>query len=72
MLEAAMTPSQIIVAATQNAAHVCGLENELGTLEAGKLADVLVVNGNPLQDVQALTNVQLVIHNGAIIREESQ
>ena len=72
MLEAGMTPSQIIVAATQNAAYVCGLENELGTLEAGKLADVLVVDGNPLLDVQALASVRLVIHNGAVIRDESQ
>jgi imidazolonepropionase-like amidohydrolase len=70
MSEAGITPMQIIVAATHNAAHVCGLENDLGTLEAGKAADVLVVDGDPLQDLQALENVRLVIHNGVIIRDE--
>lgn len=69
MQEAGMTPMQIIVAATQNAARVCNFDHELGTLEPGKVADVLVVNGDPLQDLGALTHIRLVIHNGAIIRE---
>jgi len=68
MAEAGMTPMQIIVAATRNAAHVCGLDAELGTLEAGKTADVLVVNGDPLSDLNALLNVRLVIHRGVVIR----
>jgi len=68
MAEAGMTPLQIIVAATRNAAHVCGLDAELGTLEAGKTADVLVVNGDPLRDLNALLNVRLVIHRGVVIR----
>jgi imidazolonepropionase-like amidohydrolase len=68
MAEAGMTPMQILVAATRNAAHVCGLEAELGTLEAGKTADVLVVNGDPLRDLNALLNVRLVIHRGVVIR----
>jgi imidazolonepropionase-like amidohydrolase len=72
MLEAGLTPAQIVVAATRHAAHVCGLEKELGTLEPGKLADILVVDGDPLQDIQALMDVRLVIHNGVIIREDSR
>jgi imidazolonepropionase-like amidohydrolase len=68
MRKAGMTPLQIMVAATKNAAHVCNLEEELGTLEPGKLADILVVEGNPLEDLNALTNVRMVIHNGVIIR----
>jgi imidazolonepropionase-like amidohydrolase len=59
---------QIIVAGTKNAAHVCNLEHELGTLEVGKIADVLVVDGDPLDDVHALTNVRMVLHNGVVIR----
>jgi imidazolonepropionase-like amidohydrolase len=58
------------MAATQNAAHVCNLDHELGTLEAGKIADVLIVNGDPLQDIRALTDVRMVIHNGVVIRDE--
>lgn len=67
MLEAGMSPMQIIVAGTRNAAHVCNLESELGTLEVGKIADVLVVNGNPLEDIHVLTNGLIVIHNGEVI-----
>jgi imidazolonepropionase-like amidohydrolase len=70
MREAGMTPMQIIVASTMNGAHVCGLAQELGTLEAGKLADVLVVNGDPLADLEALADVRLVIHDGEVIRGE--
>lgn len=58
MMKAGMTPMQIIVAATKNASHVCNLDKEIGTLEVGKLADVLVVNGNPLEDLNALNNIQ--------------
>lgn len=68
MGEAGMTPMQIILAGTQNAAHVCNLDGELGTLEAGKIADVLVVDGNPLEDIHALTDARMVIHNGVVIR----
>jgi len=69
MLQADMTPMQIIVSATKNAAHVSNLGEEIGTLEPGKIADILVVVGNPLEDIQALTDVQMVIRNGVIIRE---
>lgn len=68
MREAGMTPMQIIVAATQNAARVCNLGDVLGTLEPGKVADVLVLDGDPLQDLGALTRVRVVIHNGVLIR----
>jgi imidazolonepropionase-like amidohydrolase len=69
MIGAGMTPMQVIVAATKNAAHVCNLDTELGTLEVGKKADILVVNGNPLEDIDALLSVRMVIHGGEIIRE---
>jgi len=70
--EAGMTPMQIIEAATRHAARVCKLEKEIGTLEPGKLADLLVVEGNPLEDLNVLTNARLVIHNGVVIREEKE
>ncbi len=68
MQEAGMTAIQIIVAATRNAAHVCRLESVLGTLEVGKLADLLVVDGNPVEDIDALEKVRIVIHGGSIVR----
>ncbi len=69
MQQAGMTPMEIIIAATKNAAHVCNLDSDLGTLEAGRIADILVVNGNPLEDLSALQNVRMVIHGGVIVRE---
>ena len=69
MQQAGMSPMQIIIAATKNAAHVCNLDAEIGTLEVGKIADILVVNGDPLEDLTALLNVRMVIHDGVIIRE---
>jgi imidazolonepropionase-like amidohydrolase len=71
MREAGMTPMEIIVAGTRNAAHVCGLENELGTIEPGKIADLIAVDGNPLDDLGYLLNIELVIHNGEIIRDKT-
>ena len=67
MNEAGMTPMQVLVAATRNGAEVIGREEELGTLEAGKLADIIIVNGDPLQDLSALGNIELVVKNGKII-----
>jgi imidazolonepropionase-like amidohydrolase len=70
MQEAGMTAMQIIISGTQHAAHVCNLENKLGTLEPGKIADLIVVKDNPLDDLEALREVQVVIHNGEIIKDE--
>jgi imidazolonepropionase-like amidohydrolase len=67
MQEAGMSPMQIIIAATKNGARSCDRENELGTLEAGKLADVLIVNGDPLADIHALTNEHLILREGKLI-----
>jgi imidazolonepropionase-like amidohydrolase len=69
MQEAGMTPRQVIIAATRHAAHVCNLAEEVGTLEAGRIADILVVDGNPLEDMNVLANVRMVFHNGVVIRE---
>lgn len=69
MHQSGMTPMQIIVAATKHGAHVCNMEDEIGTLEAGKIADILVVNSDPLTDLNVLKhNVLMVFHNGTLIR----
>jgi imidazolonepropionase-like amidohydrolase len=72
MRKAGMTPMQIILAATRDAAYVCRRSETLGTLQTGKLADVLVVEGDPLRDLNALTRVLLVIRGGVVIRDERQ
>jgi imidazolonepropionase-like amidohydrolase len=70
LLQAAgMTPMEVIVAATRNSARACGQGDSLGTLEAGKLADVIVVAGNPLDDLRALENIRFVVLGGQITVE---
>jgi imidazolonepropionase-like amidohydrolase len=72
MHAAGMSPMEVIVAATRDAAYVCNLKDTHGTLEVGKTADILVVNGDPLVDLQALADVLLVIHQGTIVRDSTQ
>lgn len=68
MRDAGMEPLDIIIAATKNAAIVCNMGDELGTIEVGKIADILVVNRDPLANITtALADVRMVIHNGLII-----
>ncbi len=71
MSASGMSPMQILQACTSNAARVLRLDNEIGTVEAGKHADLLIVHGDPLLDLQALTSIRMVIHNGVIIRDEA-
>lgn len=70
MAEAGMDPMDILVASTRNAAHVCGLDGKVGTLTPGLTADVLVVDGDPLDDLRALEHIRLVVHGGTIVRDE--
>lgn len=69
LVEAGLTPMQALQAATQWAARCLGLERELGTIEKGRLADLVVVNGNPLDDVKILLDparIALVLKGGAV------
>ncbi|TAL12063.1 MAG: amidohydrolase family protein [Nitrospirae bacterium] len=71
MVEFGMTPMQAVEAATRSAATLLGLESELGTVEAGKRADLILVNGNPLDDIALLqepANVVYVIQDGKIVK----
>jgi imidazolonepropionase-like amidohydrolase len=67
MRQTGMTPMQIIVAATKNAAYACGLGKTLGTLKPGMIADVIVVQGNPLKNLSTLGHVTTVVHTGILI-----
>jgi imidazolonepropionase-like amidohydrolase len=69
LVEAGLTPMQALRAATQWAAQCLGLERELGTLEKGRVADLVVVNGSPLADVTVLLDparIELVLKGGAV------
>jgi imidazolonepropionase-like amidohydrolase len=66
LLAAGLTPMQVIEAGTRNAAQVCGHGKDLGTLEPGKLADIIVLNGDPLANIEAMQQVSVVIKGGQI------
>jgi imidazolonepropionase-like amidohydrolase len=72
MRSVGMSPQEVIVATTKTAAECMGLEDELGTIEKGKLADVIVVSADPLnniQDLEDVNNIQLVIKDGQIVKD---
>jgi imidazolonepropionase-like amidohydrolase len=64
LIEIGIPPHDVLIAATRSGAEICGLGAELGTLEAGKLADLIVLDGNPLTDPGSFRRVQLVVQNG--------
>ena len=69
MVRGGMTPMESIKAGTINAAYVMRMDDQIGSLEAGKLADVVIVDGDPLSDIFCLTHadhVRLVIKGGKI------
>lgn len=68
--EAGMSPLQILHAATSNAAELLGLQQEIGSVERGKFADVIAVRGDPLSDVTELERVRFVMKAGQIIRDD--
>ena len=72
MEEAGMTPLEVITASTKNAADVCNLGGELGTLEAGKIADIIIITGDPLADIHNLKNVVYVFKSGKMIKKPAQ
>ena len=67
LLQAPLTPGQVLAALTVNAAAYLGRSDELGTIEIGKRADLLIVDGDPLADLEALKNVVAVVKDGALI-----
>src|SRR5215510_12852204 len=70
MVKFGMTPAQAIRAATTNAADLIGRSKDVGSIEAGKYADIIAVSADPLQDVRALENVQFVMKGGVVYKNQ--
>jgi imidazolonepropionase-like amidohydrolase len=66
LVEFGATTRQALMAATWNAAQVCGLQDSIGTIEPGKSGDIIGVQGNPLEDIEALKRVRTVISRGRV------
>jgi imidazolonepropionase-like amidohydrolase len=68
MVKYGMTPMQAIQAATSNAADLLGHANEVGSIKAGKYADLIAVSGDPLKDVSLLERVEFVMKDGKVYK----
>jgi imidazolonepropionase-like amidohydrolase len=66
MIRAGMSTMQVIEASTRHASNVCGQSQKLGVLAVGRYADLLVLKGNPLQDLAALKSIEIVVKNGGV------
>lgn len=70
MFNAGMTPQDILKSATIHAADLIGQSKSLGTIEAGKIADIIATNDNPLNDIKALLDVDFVMKSGEIVKHK--
>ncbi len=71
LVDSGMTPIQVISAATKTNAEILDQFDELGTIEPGKLADIIVIDGNPLANIDAMQHVDIVVKDGGIWYAES-
>jgi imidazolonepropionase-like amidohydrolase len=75
LVDAGLSPMDAIVAGTATAADVCALGDQIGTLEPGKRADLVVAAGNPLDDIKLLAdadNIALVVQDGRIVKHTTE
>lgn len=70
MVKLGLTPLQSIQAATINAADLLGWSDKIGTIEPGKWADIIAVDGDPLRDVTTLERVKFVMKGGEVVKNE--
>ena len=68
MVRAGMTPAAAIRAATLGAAEALGRDKDLGSVESGKVADIIAVKGDPTADVTGLEHIDFVMHLGAVVK----
>ncbi len=69
-LKIGFSPMQAIVCATRTNAEILKMENDIGTVESGKLADIIAVKGNPLNDITELQRVKFVMIGGKVVKNE--
>lgn len=69
LVKAGLPPMEAIKAATVNAAALLGLSTQIGSIEAGKAADIIATDRSPLADISELQRVRFVMHNGTVVRD---
>jgi imidazolonepropionase-like amidohydrolase len=70
MVEAGMSPMQVLIAATRTGAEIVNASDRLGTLEPGKLADIVACDGNPALNIRALRRTRFVMKGGTVVRHD--
>jgi imidazolonepropionase-like amidohydrolase len=70
MVNLGLTPLQSIQSATINAADLLGWSDKMGAVEPGKWADIIAVDGDPLQEVTTLERVKFVMKGGEVVKNE--
>jgi imidazolonepropionase-like amidohydrolase len=70
MVKNGMTPAQALISATASGADLLGLSDKIGTLEKGKLADLVAVPGDPLQDIRQTEKVSFVMQGGKVFKNQ--
>jgi len=69
MVKFGMTPAQALKSATSSAAELLGMQDKVGTIEAGKLADIVAVPGDPAADISVMEKVDFVMKGGVVYRK---
>jgi imidazolonepropionase-like amidohydrolase len=70
MIEAGMKPMDAIKSATINAAELLGMKDQVGSIEIGKFADIVAVDGDPLTDSQVFGKVVFVMKDGVVYKSQ--
>jgi imidazolonepropionase-like amidohydrolase len=71
MVKNGFTPAQALLSATVGGADLLGLSDQIGTIEKGKLADLVAVPGDPLQDIRQTEKVNFVMQRGRVIKNQA-
>jgi imidazolonepropionase-like amidohydrolase len=72
MVELGMSPMEAIKSATSRAADMLDMQGQIGVIEPGAYADIVALNGDPLSDIKLLQNVQFVMKDGKVFRNETK
>ena len=70
LVKGGMKPVEALQAATVNGAELLGLSDQIGSVEAGKYADVIAINGDPLADIKNMENVVFVMKGGEVVKDK--
>jgi imidazolonepropionase-like amidohydrolase len=70
MVQLGLTPTQALQAGTANAAELMGWSDRIGAIRPGMFADMVAVKGDPLRDIELLKNVQFVMKDGTVYKNE--